>query len=165
MKKIFLLFAPFVLVSAVTAQTTPPTQDYAQKIERAAAKASKGVFQATKLERKIERIAFVSAEVTKNAVENVQEQQDLNKLKSYVNAILQTGKETKRFSKKYTDMDVLSAMVQAKNSEEEPSEPEIYAAEEFLQYMREHYYTQNPSYKFPNAFTPTFMAKVLRILQ
>lgn len=158
MKKIFLLFAPLILVSAVTAQTnTRPTQDYAQKIERAAAKASKGVFQATKLERK--------AEVTKNAVENVQEQQDLNKLKSYVNAILQTGKETKRFSKKYTDMDVLSAMVQAKNSEEEPSEPEIYAAEEFLQYMREHYYTQNPSYKFPNAFTPTFMAKVLRILQ
>ena len=138
MKKLFLLAVPFALATAAMAQ------------------------EITQIERE-----KWTAKLEQNdaLMEVVQNQQALEKLNSYVQAILQTGKETMYFSKDYTATDVLEAMLQAHESEEIVGDPEIYVAEEFLQYMREHFYTQTPADNFSDAFTPNFIAKVLRILK
>lgn len=161
MKKLFLLITPFLLAATAMAQTQKwelKKVELESHAAEMAAKFAEHVKENAKGQLEIER-------VTVDTVRDAAEEQALHKMNSYVQAILNTGKETQRFSREYNAKDVLNALFEAHASDEEVAEPEIYAAEEFLQYMREHFFTQNPSQDFPDAFTPTFMAKVLRILK
>lgn len=169
MKKLFLLVTPFVLATVSVAQTT--TQ--APVCKNCLSPHSAPVYQEeTAIEmhpidpKEVHQEIFNSLE--EKAAEGKQlsqQEQTFLRLHMYIRAFLQTGKETNILSKDYTQADVLDAMVQAKVSEETVSDPELYVAEEFLQYMREHCYVQNLSADFSDALTPTFIAKVLRILQ
>lgn len=143
MKKSLLLVLSLVASTAVMAQTNTTTDSAASK-------------QEPQKQLEVKKISQTTIDAAG--------QKALDRLNFYVQIILTAGNETKQFSKEYTSMDVLDAMLQAKESKEEPGDPETYVAEEFLQYIHNNY-PQNPPYDFPDAFTPSFIAKVLRILK
>lgn len=92
----------------------------------------------------------------------------VNKAHFYLTTFLNIGIQQGVIPENCTEKDLFKAFFEARASEKSGEEEflgDVYHAEEFLQKLKENY-PQNPPYPFPKELlTPSFVARVLNILQ